>query len=211
MIPRFGDGCDWFFRIALVCSYTGVFTPYRASMNSTSSVWGVPRREYEKLMCQFNPVQFDPDRWLDLAAQVGMQYVCFTTKHIDGFCMWNTAHTSYNIMNTPYGKDVLGMLAEACHRRGFPLCLYYSCADMHHPSYPNAGRSYELPQPDPGYEPDFGKYMEFVKAQVHELCTNYGEIHGFWWDANMTGHRDPSMNEDDPQDAAEGRYQQPRV
>lgn len=124
-----------------------------------------------------------------------MEYLCFTSKHIDGFCMWDTRQTTYNIMNTPYRRDVLGMLAEACHRRRFPLCVYYSCADMHHPNYPNSGRNYELPAPDPGDQPDLPRYLEFVRAQVQELCTNYGELHGFWWDANMTGTHDPSFNQ----------------
>ena len=195
MIERFGDGRDWFFekRFGLfvhwgIYALPGWHEQYQYRMR-------VPRREYEKLMHRFDPAHFDPDAWLDLAERTGMQYVCFTTKHIDGFCMWNTAQTTYNIIHTPYGKDVLGMLAEACHRRGFPLCLYYSCADMHHPNYPNAGRSYELPEPDPGDQPDLAKYLAFVNAQVRELCTNYGEIHGFWWDANVIKHRDPTLNE----------------
>ena len=195
MIRRFADERDWFFekRFGLfihwgIYAVPGIHEQHQYRL-------GLPRVEYGKLMHQFNPVQYDPDAWLDLAEQAGMSYVCFTTKHIDGFCMWDTAQTSYNVMNTPYGRDVLGALADACHRREFPLCLYYSCADMHHPSYPNAGRSYELTAPDPGDEPDFGRYFEFVKAQVRELCTNYGEIHGFWWDANMLKHHDPAVNE----------------
>jgi alpha-L-fucosidase len=96
-------------------------------------------------------------------------------------------------MNTPYGKDVLKMLADACHRRGVPLCLYYSIADWHHPNYPNQGRHHEL-QPQPGDEPDLMRYLEFLKAQVRELCTNYGAIHGFWWDMNVDKHVDPSIN-----------------
>ena len=154
----------------------------------------VPRKEYEQLVRQFNPTRFDPDAWLDLAEAAGMKYLCFTTKHIDGFCLWDTKQTDYSVMNIPYGKDVLAMLANACHRRGFPLCVYYSIADMHHSNYPNAGRNYELPRPDAGDEPNLEKYLAFVKAQVHELCTQYGEIGGFWWDANVIEHRDPSFN-----------------
>jgi alpha-L-fucosidase len=108
--------------------------------------------------------------------------------------MWNTRETSYNIMNTPYGKDVLKLLADTCHRRGFPLCLYYSIVDEHQPNYPNAGRPYELPAPAPGDEPDEEKYIGFLRRQVQELGTNYGEIHGFWWDANVLGRKDPSFN-----------------
>jgi alpha-L-fucosidase len=153
-----------------------------------------PHAEYVKLAEQWNPVRFDPDAWLDLMAEVGMEYVCFTTKHLDGFCLWDTKQTSYNTVNTPYGRDVLAMLAEACHRRGVPLCLYYACVDWHQPNYPTANRHHELPDVVPGGEPDNDRYMEFVRAQVRELCTNYGKISGFWWDCNAVEHRDESIN-----------------
>ena len=86
------------------------------------------------------------------------------------------------------------MLAEACHKRKLPLCLYYSIADWNHPNYPNQGRHHELPGPLPGDQPDWDKYMEFLKGQVRELCTNYGTIHGIWWDMNVPKHKDPSVN-----------------
>ena len=192
--PRFNDGRDWFFQKRLgmfVC--WGIYSVggwYEQHMNAKE----MTRAEYMPFMRKFNPVKFDPDAWLDLAEQTGMEYVTFTTKHIDGFCMWNTRETSYNIMNTPYGKDTLKMLADACHRRNFPLCLYHSIMDEHNPIYPTAGRPYELPAPAPGDEPDEEKYLAFVKRQVQELCTNYGEIHGFWWDANVLECKDPSFN-----------------
>ena len=155
---------------------------------------GVSRREYEKLVGQFNPTRFDPDAWLDLAEATGMRYICLTTKHHDGFCLWDTAQTDFNVMHTPYGRDIVGMLADACHRRRFPLCLYYSVVDWHHPNYPNQGRSHELAGPQPGDEPDLDAYRAFLVAQVRELCTQYGELHGFWWDMNVTGVVDPSIN-----------------
>lgn len=192
---RFGDGRDWFFenRFGLFLHWGLYSIPawheqyqWRAS---------VPRDQYVKLAAQWNPLNYDPEAWLDLAQKAGMRYVCFTTKHHDGFCLWNTKQTDYNTMNTPYGKDVLKMLADACHRRRMPLCLYYSCVDWHHPNYPNQGRSHELPGPMPGDQPDHAKYLQFVKAQVQELCTSYGEIHGFWWDMNPTKHVDRSINQ----------------
>jgi alpha-L-fucosidase len=139
-------------------------------------------------------VKFNPDAWLDLAEAAGMKYICLTTKHHDGFCLFESKHTAYHSVNTPYGKDVIRLLADACHRRKFPLCLYYSIADWHHPTYPNQGRHHELP-PQPGDQPDLMKYLEYLKAQVRELCTNYGEIHGFWWDMNVDKHVDPSIND----------------
>ena len=154
----------------------------------------IPRDEYVKLKDQFNPVNFDPDAWLDVAEEAGMEYIFFTTKHHDGFCMWDTAQTDYNIMNTPYGQDILGKLAEACHRRDFPLCLYYSVVDWHHPNYPNQGRSHELEQPYPEDNPDIDAYLDFLKAQIRELCTQYGTIRGIFWDLNVTGIVDESIN-----------------
>jgi alpha-L-fucosidase len=190
---RFGDGRDWWFRHRF-----GMFVHwglYAIHGFHEQEQWRarVPRSEYVQLQQQWNPVKFDPDAWLDLAHEAGMEYVCFTTKHHDGFCLWNTRQTAYNTMNTPYGKDVLKMLADACHRRGVPLCLYYSVADWHEPTYPNQGRTHELP-PQPGDTPDLDRYLQFLTAQVRELCTNYGEISGFWWDMNVTGRRDPAFN-----------------
>ena len=93
--------------------------------------------------------------------------------------MWDTAFTDYNIMNTPYGRDVLGQLAEACQRRNMALSIYYSLPDWHHPNYPNMGRSHEMFGPRKGDSPDAEKYLEFVKNQVRELCTKYGKIYQF--------------------------------
>jgi alpha-L-fucosidase len=191
--PRFGDGRDWFFqkRFGLFVHWGLYCIPawheqYQWRMR-------VPRSEYVKLARQWNPVKFDPDAWLDLAEATGMKYLCLTTKHHDGFCLWETKQTAYNTVNTPYGKDVLKLLADACHRRNFPLCLYFSIVDWHHPNYPNQGRHHELP-PQPGDRPDYPKFLEFLKAQVRELCTGYGEIHGFWWDMNVERTVDRSIN-----------------
>jgi alpha-L-fucosidase len=193
-LRRFNDGRDWFGekRFGMFIHW-GIYSVagwheqhmYRKKLS---------RAEYAPLMQQFNPTKFHPDAWLDRAEEAGMQYLTFTTKHVDGFCMWDTKQTEYNVIRTPYAKDTLAELADACHRRKFPLCLYYSCADMHHPNYPAAGRPYELRAPESGDQPDLARYLEFVKAQVRELCNNYGPIHGFWWDANVIKHRDPSIN-----------------
>ena len=155
----------------------------------------VPRKEYQKLAAQFNPVRYDPDQWLDMAEEAGMEYVCFTTKHHDGFSLWDTAQSEYKVTNSPYGKDVLGMLADACHRRDFPLSLDYSVADWHHPNYPNQGRSHELDGSQPGDKPDMDVYLEFLTAQVRGLCTGYGDIKGLWWDMNVTGLVDRTIND----------------
>ncbi len=154
----------------------------------------VDRKAYEARSMSWNPARFDPNQWLDLAQEAGMRYLCLTTKHHDGFCLWDSAFTQYKITRTPYGKDIVGLLAEACRKRGLPLVLYYSVADWHHPAYPNQGRHHELP-PQPDHRPDWAAYMDYLKSQVRELCTNYGTIGGIWWDMNVPGHVDPSVSE----------------
>ncbi len=193
LVSRFGDSRDWWFKKRF-----GMFVHwglYSIAGWHEQLQWrgGVPRAEYEKLFQQWNPQQYNPDAWLDLAESAGMEYICLTTKHHEGFCLWDTKLTPFNTMNTPYGKDVLRQLADACHRRNFPLCLYYSVADWHSPLYPNQGRSHEL-APQPGDHPDLAKYLDFLKGQVRELCTNYGKISGFWWDMRVDKVVDPSIN-----------------
>lgn len=192
--PRFGDARDWWFEKRF-----GMFVHwglYAVHGWHEQEQWRgrVRRAEYTKLTQAWNPVKFDPEAWLDLVEQAGMQYVCLTTKHHDGFCLWDTKLTPYNTVNTPYGKDIVKMLADACHRRRTPLCLYYSIADWHEPSYPNQGRHHELP-PQAGDRPNWEKYLEFVRGQLRELCGNYGEIHGIWWDMNVPKHVDRSIND----------------
>ncbi len=192
-IPRFGDGRDWFFarRFGMFVHWGIYALPGWHEQHQWRA--RVPRAEYVKLAQQWNPRKFHPEAWLDLLTAAGMKYLCLTTKHHDGFCLWDTQQTAFNTMNTPYRRDILALLAEACHQRRVPLCLYYSIADWNHPNYPNQGRHHEL-EPQPGDAPDWEKYLQFVKAQVRELCSNYGEIHGFWWDMNVPQHRDPSIN-----------------
>lgn len=193
-IKKFGDGRDWFLekRFGLFVHWGLYAIP--AWHEQIQQRAGIPRAKYEQLAREWNPVKFDPDQWLDLMQEAGMEYLTVTSKHHDGFCMWDTGQTSFNTMNTPYGKDILGMLSQACQKRKIPLSVYYSIADWHHPNYPNLGRHHELPGPEPGDDQNWGLYMEFLKEQVRELCSNYGEIHGFWWDMNVPEYQDPSVN-----------------
>ena len=154
--------------------------------------WKIQREEYIKLAEQFDPQKFDPVQWLDLAESAGMEYLCFTTKHHDGFCMWDSQQTEFNVMNSPYKKDILGLLATECHKRNFPLELYYSVVDWHHPAYPNISRHHEIIT-DPAQH-DMAAYVDYLKAQIKELCTNYGTIHGIWWDMNVPEYKDESVH-----------------
>ncbi len=195
MIERFGDGRDWFSekRFGLFVHWGLYAIPAWHEQHQWRG--RVDRTKYGELASQFNPTEFDPEAWLDLMEGAGMQYMCLTTKHHDGYCLWDTNQTDFKVTNSPYGKDVLAMLAASCQRRSVPLCLYHSVVDWHHPNYPNQGRSHELEGPLPRDEPDMGRYTEFLRAQVRELCTGYGKIHGLWWDMNVTGIRDTSINE----------------
>jgi alpha-L-fucosidase len=154
----------------------------------------IPRKEYAKLIKRFNPTAWDPDSIIDLAKEVGMEYACLTSKHHDGFCLWDTKHTDFNVMNSPYGKDIIRQFADACHKRNFPLGIYYSVVDWKQPNYPNQGRHHEIP-PQAEDSPDWEKYMAFLKAQVTELCTNYGEVRHWFWDMNVPEYKDPSVNQ----------------
>ena len=193
-LKRFGDERDWFFdkRYGLFIQ----FGLYSLLGWHEQHQWRarVPRAEFAKLADQWNPRKFDPERWLDIMEMSGMKYFVMSAKHHEGFCLWDTKQTKFNTMNTPYKKDIIGMLSDACHKRNVPLCIYYSIVDWNHPNYPNQGRHHELAGPEPGDQPDWFKYMEFLKAQVRELCTNYGKIHGFWWDMNVPIYEDTSIN-----------------
>ena len=155
--------------------------------------YSMDRTEYENLMNSFNPVKYDPEQWVIMAKNAGMKYICFTTKHHDGFCMWDTKYTDYNIMNTPYGKDVLKMLAEACEKHGMLLSLYYSNPDWHHPNgyNPKSTHQWRCVQKE---TVDTEAYRVYVKNQLTELLTNYGKIYTMFWDI-PTQIYDPSMNE----------------
>lgn len=151
------------------------------------------RKEYEDLQNSFNPVLYDPEEWVLLAKEAGMKYICFTTKHHDGFCMWDTKYTDYNIMKTPYGKDVLKMLADACQKHGMLLSLYYSNPDWHHEYGYNPASTHQwgVVQTE---RVNTELYREYIKNQVTELLTNYGPIYTFFWDIPPR-IEDPSLNE----------------
>lgn len=141
------------------------------------------RDEYESKMLTFNPTEYNPREWVTLAKRAGMKYVCFTAKHHDGFCMWDTKYSDYGIMNTPYGKDVLKMLADACREQGMLLSIYYSCPDWHHEDAYNPKSSHQWKAKNIGKENgNFDNYVLFVKNQITELLTNYGKIYTLFWD-----------------------------
>jgi alpha-L-fucosidase len=142
----------------------------------------IPVATYEKLPAFFNPVQFDPKEWVQMVKDAGMKYITITSKHHDGFAMYDSKVSTYDIVDrTPYGKDVLKMLADECHRQGIKLFFYHSQLDWHHPDYypqGNTGKGY-TGRPESG---DFNKYLDYMDSQLAELLTNYGDIAGIWFD-----------------------------
>lgn len=192
-MKRFGDLRDWFFekRFGLFVHW-GI---YSVGERHEQELWrfGTPREEYERYAECFNPVNFNPRAWLDAAENAGMQYLVFTAKHHDGFCMWDTHETDFNIMNTPYRRDVLGMLADECHKRNFPLVIYYSAVDWHHPQYPNLGRHHEIVTAPEKHDMD--AYMRFLKAQVRDYARTTERFTGSGGDMNVPKYVDDSVNE----------------
>ncbi len=149
--------------------------------------------EYEKLKDRFNPTEFDPESIVSLAKRAGMEYICFTAKHHDGFCMYDTKYTDYNIMNTPYGKDILGMLAKECEKQGMLFSIYYSNPDWHNENGYNANSSHQWKAKNRDGA-DNEAYRRFIKDQITELLTNYGRIYTLFWDIPPKVY-DPSINE----------------
>ncbi len=139
----------------------------------------IPVAEYEQLAQQFNPVNFDAAAWVALARTAGQRYLVITAKHHDGFCLFKSALTRYNIVDaTPFGRDPLKELAAECQQQGIKLCFYYSqTQDWHHPD--GDGNDWDYDEASK----DFTGYIEsYVKPQVRELLTNYGPIGLIWFD-----------------------------
>jgi alpha-L-fucosidase len=139
----------------------------------------IPVPEYEKLAPQFNPTKFNADEWVSIAADAGQKYMVITSRHHDGFSMYDTALSDYKVTNTPFGRDPIRELADACARRGdIKLGFYSSLLDWHHPAYRFREQS--------GLA--WSDYLEFLHGQVRELCTNYGEIACLWFDGDWPRH-----------------------
>ncbi len=142
----------------------------------------IPITTYEKLPTFFNPTEFNPAEWVKMAKDAGMKYITITSKHHDGFAMFDSKVSDYNIVKqSPYGKDVLKMLTEECRKEGIKLFFYHSQLDWHHPDYfPRGftGGSW-TGREEKG---NMNKYLDYMDAQLTELLTNYGDVAGIWFD-----------------------------
>lgn len=140
----------------------------------------IDNREYAKAMDAFYPHSFNAAQWVSAIKAAGAKYICFTTRHHEGFSMWDTKQSDYNIMNTPYGRDIVRQLSDECHKQGIGLHLYYSHIDWTRDDYP-AGRTGLHTGKDP-QKANWANYYRFMNAQLTELLTNYGKIDGIWFD-----------------------------
>ncbi len=149
----------------------------------------MPVSQYEKFAGQFNPVKFDAKEWVRLAKQAGMKYIVITSKHHDGFGMFRSDQTDWCIKSTPFQRDPLKELADACHAAGIKLCFYHSIMDWHHPDWGT-----RRPWNDKATgTPDMDRYTAYMKSQLKELLTRYGPIGILWfdgeWEAPWTHER----------------------
>ena len=143
---------------------------------------GITEAEYRVLPKRFNPTKFDPYSFVDLARAAGQQYMVFTTKHHDGFCMFDTAYTDYKVTNTPYGKDIVAQLSAACMERGMPLGFYYSPPDMHHPAFRDTSKLAAENWSGEPTRPEWPLYLDYMQLQLTELLTKYGPAVLMWFD-----------------------------
>jgi alpha-L-fucosidase len=140
----------------------------------------IPASRYEKFAAEFNPVKFDARQWVRMAKDAGMKYVVITSKHHDGFCMFDTKLTDYNVMHTPFARDPMKELAQACKEEGLTFCFYHSIMDWHHPLYAPRRAWNDTA----AGEPSMDRYVEHMKGQLKELTTNYGPIGILWFDGH---------------------------
>lgn len=141
---------------------------------------GIDRHEYAKVADAFYPHSFDAHQWVSAFKAAGAKYICFTSRHHDGFSMWNTSCSDYNIMNTPYGKDILRQLADECHKQGIGFHVYYSHIDWTRDDYP-MGRTGRNTGKDPK-KADWKSYYNFMNNQLTEILTGYGKVDCIWFD-----------------------------
>lgn len=173
----------------------GLFIHWGASSVLGDGEWvmenkGIKFKDYQKLQQIFNPIAFDADQWVQIAKASGMKYIVFITRHHDGFSNWDTQFSDWKITNTPYQKDPLKLLAAACKKAGIQLGLYYSTLDWSRSDYPyETGRTGQ--KSGRSNKSNYASYLQFMKNQLTELLTNYGDISCIWLD----GHWDQTNPE----------------
>ena len=141
--------------------------------------------QYQPYFEQFNPVDYQPQKWAQLAKAAGMQYAVLTAKHHDGFCLFDSALTDYKATNTKAGRDLVREFVEAFREAGLKVGLYFSLIDWHHPDFPKYGDRQHPMRNNQTYKDeviDFERYLKYMHGQVRELVTNYGKLDLLWFD-----------------------------
>jgi len=156
--------------------------------------------QYQKYFEEFNPDLFNPKEWARMAREAGMKYVVLTAKHHEGFCLFDSKYTDYKAPNTPLGKDIIREYVDALRAEGLKVGFYYSLLDWHHPDYTIDSCHPLRQESDSAYarlnkNRDMSKYREYLKNQVRELLTNYGEISVIWFDFSFPGKHGKDHND----------------
>lgn len=173
----------------------GLFIHWGAFSIPGSGEWVMNDRKitaqnYAQLQRFFNPTAFDVTEWVAMAKRAGMKYITLVTRHHDGFSLWDTKYSDFNVMNSPYDKDIVKMFADECRKQNIKLFLYYSLLDWSRDDYPHeTGRTGQ--HTGRTGKGDYASYLQFMKGQLTELLTNYGQIGGIWFD----GHWDQTAPE----------------
>ena len=155
----------------------------------------IPDEVYDRYFEEFDPDMYDPKKWAKLAKKAGMKYAVLTTKHHDGFCLFDSAFTDYKATNTKAGRDLVREYVDAFRGEGLKIGFYYSLLDWHHPDYPHMTDRHHPMRGNPDYPDEgrnFDRYLDYLHNQVRELCTNYGKIDIIWFDfsyADMRGEK----------------------
>ena len=166
------------------------------------------KEQYRNLNKSFNPIRFEPEKWASFAAENGFRYVIFTTKHHDGFCLFDSKFTDYKVTKTPFGRDIVREFVDAFRAEGIRIGFYYSVIDWHHPDF-TVDYCHPLRAPDnfKGKEEeeffakanegkDMGRYRKYMKDQIRELLTNYGRIDIMWYDFSYPNSFMPKGHDD---------------
>ena len=170
---RFGQFIHWGLYAIPGGVWNGKTYTYAAEFLKSSA--HVSDAAWDSLMYRFNPTQFDPKEWAGIAKQMGAKYVTITTKHHEGFCLWPTKYSAFNISNTPYHKDVLKQIVDAYQAAGIDVHFYYSVLDWHHPDW-----RYDIKTAEDSIA--FRRYLDFAYNQLKELAENYPSVKCFWFD-----------------------------
>lgn len=172
---RFGMFIHW----GLYSTFEGEYNGSKGHAEWIRTTAQIPLKEYEKALDKFNPVKFDPDAWCRMAKAAGVRYITITTKHHDGFNLFDSHYSDWSIASTPYKKDLIKQLADACRRHGLKMCFYHSIMDWHHPDY-LPRRDWEKDRPTEGAQ--FDRFVKYLHNELKQLLTEYGDVGVLWFD-----------------------------